>query len=139
MLPVVICLVFYIIIGGKYEKAEASHLKQELSGNSYLQKKSNPYAQSCNNLAAIYWTLGQNDKAEPLALEAKEIRGRVAGIPKSAYAISCVNLGNIYRDMGKYEQAVPLYIEARDIRSETKLSDDYAQSCYKYLLILIII
>ncbi len=104
MLLVVICLAFYIIIGGKYDKAEASHLEARAIREQLFTKESNAYAQSCNNLAAIYWSLGQNDKAEPLALEAKEIRGRVAGIPRSAYAISCVNLGNIYRDMGKFEQ-----------------------------------
>ncbi len=131
-MPVVVMhWVYYITTTENLKKRKHNIWKQGLSREQLFTKENGAYAQSCNNLAAIYWNLGQYELAEPLALEAKEIRGRVAGIPKSAYAISCVNLANIYRDMGKYQQAEPLYIEARKVREDffTKDHDEYALSC----------
>ena len=89
------------------------------------------YAQSCNNLGALYSDMGLWDKAEPLLLEAKAIRATIEpSSDRSPYAITCVGLANLYRDMGQYEKAELLYLEAKDIRAGVnKENAEYAYSC----------
>ncbi|MEO7048405.1 MAG: CHAT domain-containing tetratricopeptide repeat protein [Ferruginibacter sp.] len=114
-----------------YPLAENLYLEAKDIREKIFTKESAAYAQTCNNLAALYWQRGLFEKAEPLAVEALEIRGRVLKKDDPAYAISCVNLANIYRDMKQYDKAEPLYIEAKNIREKVfnKNSSDYAASC----------
>ena len=75
--------------------------------------------------------MGQYEKAEPLFLEAKQIREKVLGKLHPDYAASCNNLAILYMDMGQYEKAEPLCLEAKQIREKVlgKLHPDYASSC----------
>jgi CHAT domain-containing protein len=90
------------------------------------------YAAICHNLANLYLDKVQYDKAEPLLLEAKQIRERVLGKLHVDYANSCNSLAILYYRMGQYEKAELLFVEAKQIREKVvgKLHVDYANSCH---------
>jgi CHAT domain-containing protein len=70
------------------------------------------YANSLNNLAALYDSQGQHAKAEPLHRQALEIRHQVLGERHPHYAISLSNLAGLYQALGAYAPAEPLYRQA---------------------------
>jgi tetratricopeptide (TPR) repeat protein len=80
-----------------------------------LSREHPRYAQSLNNLAALYVDLGQYSQAKSLHIEALEIRKHVLGSLHPDYANSLINLAATYFSMGEYTQAEPLYLEARNI------------------------
>jgi tetratricopeptide (TPR) repeat protein len=73
---------------------------------------------------------GQYQQAEPLYLEALEIRKQVLGTNHPDYATSLNNLANLYREQGRYEQAAPLSQQALEITKQVLGTNhpDYAQS-----------
>ena len=102
--------------------------KEELGKDSI---GTNSYAGICHNLALLYYDIGQYEKAEPLYLEAKQIREKVLGKLHPDYARSCNNLAILYEEMGQYQKAESLYLEAKQIREKVlgKLNLEYANSC----------
>lgn len=102
--------------------------KEELMKDS---ASTNTYAGVCNELARLFWYLSKYEKAEPLFLEAREIRAKVLGKAHPDYAASCHNLGTLYSDMGQYKKAELLYLEGKEIREKSlgKKSVPYAESC----------
>ncbi|HEX4875643.1 MAG TPA: CHAT domain-containing tetratricopeptide repeat protein, partial [Chitinophagaceae bacterium] len=70
------------------------------------------YVTELNNLAGLYQSLGQYAKAEPLYIEARDIRKNVLGEKHPRYAMSLNNLGTLYQEMGQYEKAEQLYSAA---------------------------
>ena len=91
----------------------------------------NSYARICSNLAFLYQAIGQYEKAEPLDLQAKQIREKILGKEHPEYARSCNNLAILYMNMGEYEKAAPLYMEAKEIQEKVlgKEHPEYAGSC----------
>ena len=74
-----------------------SKAKEELGKDSI---GTNSYAGICHNLALLYYNIGQYEKAEPLYLEAKQIREKVLGKLHPDYAASCNNLAILYEEYG---------------------------------------
>lgn len=79
-------------------------------------------ADALNNLGVIFTNLGDYTKAEPLLLEACQIRQKVKGSKKqqtatdlTTLAASLSNLGLLYEDVGDYGKAEPLLKEALEI------------------------
>jgi CHAT domain-containing protein/Tfp pilus assembly protein PilF len=76
------------------------------------------YANSLNNLAILYYQMGQYDKALPLYEQALAIRKKVLGEEHRGYANSLNNLAILYYQMGQYDKALPLYEQALAIRKK---------------------
>ena len=66
------------------------------------------YAFSLNSLAVLYCSMGEYAKAEPLYLQARDIRKKVLGEQHPNYATSLHNLAGLYHEMGEYAKAEPL-------------------------------
>ncbi|MEQ9370391.1 MAG: tetratricopeptide repeat protein [Coleofasciculus chthonoplastes F3-SA18-01] len=73
-------------------------------------------AQSLNNLAVLYDNKGRYEEAEPLYLEALELRKRLLGENHPHIASSLNNLAYLYYSQGRYEEAEPVYLEALALR-----------------------
>jgi CHAT domain-containing protein/tetratricopeptide (TPR) repeat protein len=88
------------------------------------------YATSLNNLAALYYTLGDYGKALPLYRQALEVRKKALGEQHPDYATSLNNLAALYEAMGEYGQALPLYRRALEITKQAlrEQHPDYASS-----------
>ncbi len=66
-------------------------------------------ADSLDNLANLYETMGQYDRAEPLYQRSLKIRESKLGPNHPDVAKSLNNLAGMYRDMGQFAQAEPLF------------------------------
>ncbi len=100
-------------------------VEQEVGQNDTL------YATFCNNLASLYKSQDLYAKAEPLYIEAKNIKEKVLGKEHPNYAISCNNLALLYYSQGLYDKSKPLQIEAKNIYEKVlgKEHAYYATSC----------
>ena len=65
-----------------------------------------------NNLAALYDIQGKYKQAEPLYIQALELRKQLLGENHPDTATSLNNLAQLYNNQGRYEQAEPLFIQA---------------------------
>jgi CHAT domain-containing protein len=83
-----------------------------------------------NGLAALYHSMGQYSKAEPLYIQVKEIRKKLFGENNIDYATSVNNLATLYTEMGLYEKAEPLYTVSLGTRKKLlgENNADYATS-----------
>jgi CHAT domain-containing protein/Tfp pilus assembly protein PilF len=81
-------------------------------------KENSEYASSLNNMAGLYYDLGDYDRAEPMFQEALDIRRRTFGTNNLYYAISLNNLAALYQSRGEYSLAEPLYREGAEIRKK---------------------
>lgn len=88
------------------------------------------YDTSVNNLAALYYSMGQYQKAEPLYQEALQITKARLGQNRPSYTHTLNNLALLYESLGRYQEAEPLFRQALDIRSRVLGSDHpyYAES-----------
>ena len=84
-------------------------------------------ATSLNNLAALYDTLGQYDKALPLYQRALAIREKALGPEHNDTASSLNNLAWLYDALGQYDKALPLYQRALAIK-EKVLGPEHAET-----------
>jgi len=75
-------------------------------------------ATSLNNLAGLYKSMGDYEKALPLYKRALDIREKVLGTQHPSVATTLNNLAGLYKSMGDYEKALPLYQRALDIREK---------------------
>ncbi|TRT70015.1 MAG: tetratricopeptide repeat protein, partial [Microcystis sp. M_OC_Ca_00000000_S217Cul] len=73
---------------------------------------------SLNNLAALYDSQGRYTEAEPLYLEALDLRKRLLGDNHPSVALSLNNLAALYCYQGRYTEAEPLYLEAIKIATQ---------------------
>ncbi|MFM6265001.1 MAG: tetratricopeptide repeat protein, partial [Dolichospermum sp.] len=72
-------------------------------------------AQSLNNLAFLYNSQGKYTEAEPLYIQALEMRQRLFTGDHPDVATSLNNLAGLYNSQGKYTAAEPLYIQALEM------------------------
>ncbi|MEI6371810.1 MAG: tetratricopeptide repeat protein, partial [Nostocales cyanobacterium ELA608] len=72
-----------------------------------------------NNLAVLYRNQGKYSEAEPLYLEALEMRKRLFTGDHPDVASSLNNLAVLYRNQGKYSEAEPLYLDALAMSERT--------------------
>jgi CHAT domain-containing protein len=92
----------------------------------------NSYANLCDTLAIFFLKKRQYEEAEPLFLEAKQVRETLSGKDNPEYASECYNLAVLYRNTAQYEKAEPLYLQAKNIREVVlgKNNVEYARSCF---------
>jgi CHAT domain-containing protein/Flp pilus assembly protein TadD len=102
---------------------EAKNLQEKLLGKQHPE-----YAETLNNLAALYDELGDYRAAEDYYKEALIIRAQFPGKKHPQYASSLNNLGNLYLTMGDFDLAETYYLEAKEIREATvgEAHPDYA-------------
>ncbi|MEH2458045.1 tetratricopeptide repeat protein, partial [Nostoc sp.] len=75
-------------------------------------------ATSLNDLALLYNSQGRYDQAEPLFLQALELRKRLLGDAHPSVATSLNDLALLYNSQGRYDQAEPLFLQALEIRQQ---------------------
>jgi CHAT domain-containing protein len=73
------------------------------------------YSSSLNDLAALYYKMGDYTKAEPLFQKALEIRRKALGENHPDYAHALSYLAPLYYEMGDYSKAEPLVQKALEI------------------------
>ena len=88
---------------------KAIDLQQELGKQLEL-------ADSLNNLGSLYDFQGRYEEAEPLLLQALEMRKRILGENHADVATSLNNLAGLYKSQGRYEQAEPFLVQALEMR-----------------------
>ncbi len=93
--------------------------------------KDTSYAKVAYNLGSALFFAGLYHEAEPLWLEANNIRKKYFGKKHALYVQSCSALGMLYKAQGLYSRAEPLYLEVKKILEETvgTKHQGYAQSC----------
>jgi len=71
--------------------------------------------ENLNNLAKLYQSQGRYAKAEPLHLQALELRKRLLGENHPDVATSLNNLAFLYQSQGKYQEAESLYLQSLEL------------------------
>ncbi|CCI18743.1 hypothetical protein MICAF_4360005 [Microcystis aeruginosa PCC 9807] len=74
--------------------------------------------ENLNNLAKLYQSQGRYAEAEPLHLQALELRKRLLGENHPSVAISLNNLAKLYDSQGRYTEAEPLFLQALAIAEQ---------------------
>ena len=119
---------------GNFDAAARMGVKVLATRKKLLGENHPDYATSLNNLALLYHSMGVDEKAEPLFLQAKDLTKKLLGENHPDYANSLNNLAALYHSMGAYEKAEPLYLQARNLRKQ--LLDEnhpsYARSLNDY-------
>jgi tetratricopeptide (TPR) repeat protein len=129
--------VLYSQLGTLYtervESAKSTNRQKELIlAQEYLEKaivlqtkfqKLEALATSLNNLAVLYDNQGRYSEAEPLYLEALEMRRRLFTSDHPDVASSLNNLAYLYHNQGRYSEAEPLYLEALEMRKRLFIGD----------------
>jgi tetratricopeptide (TPR) repeat protein len=122
--------VLYSQLGTLYaervESAKSTNRQKELIlAQEYLEKaivlqtkfqKLEALATSLNNLANLYYNQGKYSEAEPLYLDALEMRRRLFTNDHPDVASSLNNLALLYHNQGKYSEAELLYLDALEMR-----------------------
>jgi len=129
--------VLYSQLGTLYaervESAKSTDRQKELTlAQEYLEKaivlqtkfqKLEALATSLNNLASLYKSQGRYSEAEPLYLDALEMRKRLFTGDHPAVANSLNNLAYLYDSQGRYSEAEPLYLDALEMRKRLFTGD----------------
>jgi hypothetical protein len=92
----------------RYEK-EKEKRKKELGGTNLS------FSSTLSNLAELYETQGNFNKAAPLYEECLEIRKSTLGETHPLTLSSLNNLAVLYNSQGSYDKAVPLYQQCVDV------------------------
>ncbi|MFO5441501.1 MAG: tetratricopeptide repeat protein [Dolichospermum sp.] len=121
--------VLYSLLGNLYaervESAKSTDRQKELTlAQEYLKQaivlqtkfqKLEALATSLNNLALLYHNQGKYSEAEPLYLDALEMKRRLFTGDHPDVATSLNNLASLYHKQGKYSEAEPLYLDALEM------------------------
>jgi tetratricopeptide (TPR) repeat protein len=91
------------------------YLKQAIVLQTKFQKLE-ALATSLNNLANLYYNQGKHSEAEPLYLDALEMRRRLFTGDYPDVGNSLNNLALLYHNQGKYSEAELLYLDALEMR-----------------------
>jgi tetratricopeptide (TPR) repeat protein len=128
------------IYDSRLEKGESQSYQNELDlAIGYFQKAVElqqklglelELATSLDNLAFLYDSQGKYEAAEPLFLQALELRKSILGENHPDYATSLNNLAFLYHSQGKYTEAEPLFLQALELRKSIlgENHPDYADS-----------
>ncbi len=103
---------------GKAAQAVAAGREALKLRKDVLGEKHPAYADSLNNLAALYEALGDFKRALPLYQQALKLTEEVLGEKHPAYADSLNNLAVLYKTLGNHKQALSLFQQALKIRKE---------------------
>ena len=107
-----------------YQKAESFLSKALKIRENFLGENHHSTASSYNNLAGLYLSMGEYQKAEPLYLNALKVVGE-------EYPSTYNNLAELYRSMGEYQKAESLSLKALKI-SEKVLGKEHAITAFSY-------
>jgi len=107
---------------GKYDEALEPCQRALAIREKVLGGENTDVAQSLNNLAGLYYLVGDYRKAEPLYKRALVIREKALGSEHPKVATVLSNLALLYQDKGDYAKAEPLYQRALAI-SEKALDE----------------
>lgn len=118
---------------GRYTEALPIFEKTYLLAQKEFNKQKlnvTDYTHVIDKLAVSYQKLGLYEKAEPLFLAVKDLRGKYLGKETGLYATALNNLGVYYKEIGQYSKAELLYLESKEIRERLfgKFSASYATS-----------
>ena len=91
---------------GEYDRAEPLYRQALEIKKKALGEEHPDYANSLNNLAALYRALGAYDRAEPLFCQALEIKKKALGEWHPDYANSLNNLALLYQATNRPQQAL---------------------------------
>jgi CHAT domain-containing protein len=114
-------------LGQQNYKAAEPFLVKSLTIRQRLLGANHPdTANSLNNLAGLYYSMGRYGEAEPLykqVLAAREQSlspntGALVGTNTLDTALALNNLASLYRAMGRYSEAEPLYQRALTIKEQ---------------------
>ena len=108
-------------------------LPHALAVASWIERDRMEFAEAgrlLNQTAYYLYERGQYAEAEPLYLQAMEIRRTALGERHPDYATSLNNLAGLYRAMGRHAEAEPLYRAGEEIRRAAlgERHPDYAAS-----------
>ena len=81
-------------------------------------------ATNLNNLAVLYKSQGRYSEAEPLYLQALELRKRLLGEDHPDVATSLNNLAVLYNSQGRYSESETLFLQALELRKRL-LGEDH--------------
>jgi tetratricopeptide (TPR) repeat protein len=104
---------------GKYQLAIEQATRFRLEAADLLGEKNRVYANSLNNLAGLYQSMGDYHRAEPLFQRALEIQKRSVGENHPSYATSLNNLGALYYSIGDHRRAESLLSQALEVTKRT--------------------
>jgi len=89
------------------------------------------YGISLKNLAHLYSSKGENEKALPLYLEALEHTKNNLGEGHPEYNSRLIDLAEFYESVGQFEEALPLYLEGLE-----KTKSTFGKDHIKYAIAL---
>ena len=89
--------------------AAEQHFEAAIAAAKAPQLDEQRLATSLDRFGAFYHSQGKYAEAEPLYLEALEIRERTLGPDSPIVASSLNNVATLYQTQGKYAEAEPLY------------------------------
>ncbi len=122
------------LYAGRAERGEAINYQQEQeTAIGYFRKaidlqtasdQEEDFANSLSWLARLYRLQGRYAEAEPLFLQALDIRQRQLGDDHPDVAASLNSLALLYQGQGRYAEAEPLFLQALAIRQH-QLGDDH--------------
>jgi len=117
---------------GRYREALIPARRASEILKKVLGKEHPDYAGSLHNLAALYKSMGDYAKAEPLYKQTLRILNKTVGEEHPRYAMSLNNLALLYSSMGDYAKAEPLYKQALEIEKKALGEEhpDYATSLH---------
>ncbi len=97
---------------------ELHDLTQQFEGllGSLRQTDLPDIATSLGRLANLYYDQGRYGQAEPIYLQALQLRRSLLGETHPDVATSLNNLAGLYDSQGRYEEAEPLYLQALQLR-----------------------
>ena len=115
----------------QFSEAEKWRKKSVKVTRDRLGERHPNVADSYNNLAVLYESMGRYEEALPLNQKALEIRLEQLGERHPDVASFYNNLASLYESMGRYEEALPLYQKALEIRIE-KLGERHPNVATSY-------
>ncbi|MEW6498823.1 MAG: tetratricopeptide repeat protein, partial [Cyanobacteriota bacterium] len=114
------------IYSQRLKRGECQDYQQELAlALEYFSKAANlqkelgleeDFASTLSNLAYLYYYQGRYDQAEPLFVQALELRKHLLGEEHSLVAESLNDLAELYYSQERYSEAEPLVVQALALR-----------------------
>ena len=104
------------ILQALVQQAEIPFLSTEVALMMLEELENHPNVASfLNNLADLYCSQGRYEEADPLYLQALELRRRLLGNNHPDVAYSLRSLADLYNSQGRYEEAEPFYLKALEL------------------------
>lgn len=115
---------------GNYKEAVICFEKAKIEARNIFGVDDPQYALILNNLAEIYRSMGEYEKAEPLYIQSLDIYEKGPGKNTPEYAASLNNLALLYHNRKEYSKAEPVYYQTLEITKEMlgEKHPDYAQT-----------